>query len=283
MHILSMILLALGTHAAPPPAPSPAPDDPAIAPPACLWSDRFTATPDQPFHISWRAAGSPDTAAWPASQISHAFTRQGGSQSNFDTLEAAADQTVEIRSDGPGLVMLGVTLRERRIAPNRADLARLSDPRQAAETDQAVPLITCSKILLRAAEYGAPLHRSSLAPNKTGQPAEIRPLVDPTAAPVGSDIPLRVLAGEGSRPGAALIARHLSLAHAAPEPDDTQTITANASGIAVFHVTRPGPWVLSFELYIGDEANPDEEEGEDEAQAAPGWYQATLSFEVPAP
>jgi uncharacterized GH25 family protein len=105
--------------------------------------------------------------------------------------------------------------------------------------------------------------QSAIATSKSGLAAEIRPQFDPTAAPVGSDLPLTVYVDGDKCPGAKIQATSLSTGQ-------TTTMTASPSGSAHFAVTDTGVWRVEFH----------------HLQAPPSggaeWvlYSATLTFEI---
>lgn len=127
----------------------------------------------------------------------------------------------------------------------------------------AVPvrLIESAKAILRVGPDAA----GSVATGKTGQAVEIRPMMDPVIAPVGSDIGLRAFIDGEAVTSVVLTATNT-------DAGQSQEISLNASGAGFFHISAPGVWRLVFRQARPLEGDP---------QARWAVYSATLSFSTP--
>lgn len=130
--------------------------------------------------------------------------------------------------------------------------------------------IASQKLLLRVAPAAQPddapgatpvLRPSAIATSKTGLRADLRPLFDPTAAGIGSDIPLWFYADGIKCSGARVIATHR-------DSGQTATFTTGHGGNVCFHLSQPGVWIVQA-AYVSEEAGP----GADLT-----LYTATLTF-----
>jgi hypothetical protein len=126
------------------------------------------------------------------------------------------------------------------------------------------------KLLVRAAKSGAgdanPWQGSATGSSKTGQRTEIRPLVDPTAMAVGSDLPLRISWSDSAGVEAKIAVRQVGT-------DAVQHLSA-PGGSGWFTVTAPGEWRVEVNRAKPLQGDP-----------AADWQleTATLSFVVHAP
>ncbi|MEX2219011.1 MAG: DUF4198 domain-containing protein [Phycisphaerales bacterium] len=226
----------------------------------------FTVQPGQPVALTLRTQG-PEPEPWPPA--SWMFIRVASTQRNFDDPPRNARDEATATLDTPGVGLVGLDFAPGEVTASRPDLRAFIAERGRAPEDApiagdgqvALRRVQSVKAILRAGAPGQEVGASE-ATGKSGQQVEIRPLMDPLATPVGGDIAVRCYAASGSAPGARLIATH--------EPTgQRQESTADASGIARFTLTAPGPWRIEFhELIAGD---------------PPTLYSATLTFEAPAP
>lgn len=130
--------------------------------------------------------------------------------------------------------------------------------------------IASHKVLLRvvppaqpgSAAHGVPvLQPSAIATSKTGLRADLRPLFDPTAAGIGSDIPLWFYADGSKRGGARVSATHR-------DSGQTATFITGPDGTGYFRLSQPGVWIVQA-AYVADEAG---------SGADAVLYTATLTF-----
>lgn len=271
------VLLRGGAWSVPPASGAALEGFPSVGSPAYLGVSTSALAVGEPLRMTWRTAEG--DLAWPEGMLRHVMVRTLGEQTNADSIPASDGGVAEVPNESSGVIMAGVMLAPTTVRPDAGDLARLDAPSTPVPAGANVTLVRCAKVLARADDDQTRGRRSSIATSKTGQPAEIRPLMDPTVAGVGSDVPLRVYAGLSARGGAVLRARLVTSAGDEAAGDSQQTLLADRSGIAIFHVTRPGVWVIEYETVM--EVQPVvHEPGEAGVMT---WYQVTLSFEVPTP
>jgi hypothetical protein len=121
-------------------------------------------------------------------------------------------------------------------------------------------------VLVRSAEPGMEPSASQMATAKSGQRAQVRVVMDPTALRAGSDVPVRVYAEGRAVAGGLVTATNVTTGEA-------QTVTCDSSGIGLVHIGAVGSWRVEFHHVV---ASPD---GDADWNA----YTATLSFEVTRP
>lgn len=220
---------------------------------------------------------------WPADRTAHFFARTAWTQDNRDRLDAPEGQPAAAAwvADRPGVLMLGIDLAPR-VETIEADVfaafvAHAFSPgafgiAPAAEGAGApidVLRIECAKALVWVEPDGpadgppGDTMPDSIATSKTGQPVEIRPLMDPTRLPPSSDLPVRVYASlEGATPG-WVIATNATTNESVRTPVDSSLVA---------HIGLPsaGRWRLEFHaLRALDGAGPSYEQ-----------HTATLTFDV---
>jgi hypothetical protein len=235
-----------------------------VAAPGYLWPENFHPENNQA-SVSWRAGSA--EAPWPAARITHAFVRGLGTQENMDSVESATGRFAGFTLEGTGAFVIGVTIEAVDATVRPADLTRAGGgAARGIGADERVRLVQCSKTLLRRDDAASVGRRSPVITSKCGQPAELRPLMDPTVGPVPREIPVRVFAGGSPRGGANVSYRVMN---AAGESVHEGVAATSAEGVMVLTIDRPGRWVLASEWPVP---------GDDERAAV--WYQSTLSFEV---
>ncbi len=278
MCAIMAVLLRGGAWSVPPSNAAASVGFPSVGTPAYLEARTYALAKGEPLTLTWKTGEG--ALAWPEGLLRHVLVRTLGEQTNADSIPASDGVMADVPSESTGVVMAGVMLAPATVRPDGNDLARLEAASAPVRAGTNVTLVRCAKVLARLDDEQTRGRRSPIATSKTGQPAEIRPLMDPTVAAVGSDVPLRVYAGLSARGGAALRARLVKGAgEDAAAGDSDQTLVADGSGIAIFHVTRPGVWVIEYETVM--EVQPVvHEPGEAGVMT---WYQVTLSFEVPTP
>lgn len=178
------------------------------------------------------------------SPIDDLFVRRAGEQENFSSADAGT-AILTINTPARDALMVGVEFRTVRktfivkelhqlAAPPAAAL--LADVQRGRETLD-VTLAASGTTLLRPVGFDGPFE---VAMSKTGQRAELRPLLDPTAIRPPGDLPLVVYADTIRRPGVRLVAH--SPTHA------ERSYTTDAAGIAHVRIDRPGRWRIGFSL-----------------------------------
>lgn len=183
-----------------------------------------------------------DAIAWADASLTHFFARAIGTQENRDSVLSRGDDpsALEWPAPEPGVLVVGADLAAREEALTGAQLRALAGLNAKGLADLApegaidVRRVECAKAILRTGGGG-----SEVATSKTGQTAEIRPLMDPTRLTLPSDMAVRLYAGGSGASGARVTALHL----------DSGTVArsdADAQGIANITLDRAGRWRLEF-------------------------------------
>jgi hypothetical protein len=224
------------------------------------------------------AVGEP--LPWPGEEESAwVFERDDHVQRNADVRAAdgPGGRTVLVSPARPGGMALGLDLRPRDVEVAGGDLAtfaaaRISpreiSPRVSARLARpvlAVRRFESTKLVLRSEAPGSARSPSPTILSKTGQQAEIRFLMDPTATPIGGDIGVRVYAMGRGWEGARVIATNLGTGA-------SQAFSADAHGIGSFTLDAPGTWLVEFHAIV-------EPRGADEPLSL---YSASAVFHAPA-
>ncbi|NUQ50201.1 MAG: hypothetical protein HUU27_09835 [Phycisphaerae bacterium] len=221
---------------------------------------------------------APAPVAWPAA-VAWLFSRSPGVQENLESAAPAADGLVSVPTGRIGVTVVGLDLPPDEIILSagawesfrRAHLPRMRVAESAAERETIrVRHIRSAKSLVRVREAGAggasAAAASADAPSaeavsKTGQKAELRPLMDATRLRVGDDLALCVYADNVRRTGVRVTA--VSVAAGAE-----QRVDVGEGGLANVRITHAGPWRIVCHF----------------AEAAEAvdlvLYSATLTFEV---
>ena len=221
------------------------------------------------------AAEPPDTAPFPTELADWVFVRGGGEQWNLqhpDAIEAAPAR-IELPMPTVGVAMIGMDCAPtvEMVSPER--LRAFIAERAPRFTHLRIPeaaggirvrVHRSAKALVRLADGRTEGMASPVATSKAGQRSEIRLNVDPTATPVGSEVPVRLYANFSSRKGVTFSATHVG-------SGESHTIDVNEYGNGSVVLDAPGVWRLEFH-YI-------EAAGDDEADF--DLYSATLTFKVP--
>lgn len=279
---LTLALLTGGLQAPPPVAPKPIPaadqkQAVSIGTPCFLLPDDPTLAPGQHALLAWGDVGVKQP--WPRELVRHLFVRSEGVQENLDTVESPDGIHADLLADGLGAIMVGIAIMPRDARIDAQDAARLGGLPPGLEAGDVIPLVRCGKVMLRRDDDQTRGLRSPVVSSKGGQETELRPMIDPTVAIIGSTIPVRAFAGSTAAPGANVRASVLATA-----ADGTrsarlvQESKADASGIATLTMSEPGIWLVEFEALARSARS-----GGEEAPGAMTWFQASLVFEVPAP
>jgi hypothetical protein len=228
-------------------------------------------------------SGLLQTIPWPGRDLQWLFVRTAGTQRNFAeaTPGRPGEDFVRVALSEPDVAMIGMDRRPwiervpgaemRRFLELDVEATTLPVDWKARTTSETVRVrhIESAKLLVRIVK-SVPEGReewrgSATAPSKTGQRSEIRPLIDPTAMAVGSDLPLRISWSDSAGVDATIVARH--------PVTGTRHASLARGGAGWFTVTAPGEWRVEIhraKLLGGDPAADWELET------------ATLSFVVPA-
>lgn len=229
---------------------------PALAQSALFLSPReATVTLGQ--SVTLEAVTDATATDWPDERTRHFFARTAWTQENRDALppredvETAASWT----TDRPGVLLIGLDLapRTERIAPDAlAAFIAANDPQRellTAPQGDRIEVVRheSAKALIRVDHEGP--RPASIATSKTGQPTEIRPLMDPTALTPGSDLAVKLYARTGSDRQGVVTATN------ATTGDVVRAISGD-SRIANIPIATAGRWRLEFHAaeWIGGEA-----------------------------
>lgn len=245
-----------------------------------LTPNRFVVTQGEAVAVRLAVGDAPTArpAAWPTEGVAWLFVRGGPTQTNRHDVRAdrPQDGAVAVKIEHPGVTLIGADqrpvvlnlvgeewrafLRTHVAELSGAAAARLPDGPQTVRVRQ----VGSTKTLVRAARADGQVNSSPIATSKSGQAVEIRPLFDPTAIRLGSDLPMRLYVDGGNCVGAHGRATHVPTGRSA-------TFVADAVGSAFFRVTDSGLWRVEFHHAVplaGD------------ADADWALYSATLTFEV---
>jgi hypothetical protein len=227
------------------------------------------------------SATTTKVSSWPAERLGYFFIRSGGTQENRDTLPATQDaptRSEPIRLTHAGVAVLGLDMQPEVVLTPVADLQRFVEQNVAegarsavlgqASRQQAVRVrrVESALTMVRVPSADGKRRPSSIAMSKTGQPAEIRCLFDPTMLKVGSDFPVRIYAGGSARAGVQVKATSVATGQSETKLTDASTTTH-------FRITSTGTWRIEFHYVEALTEDPD---------ADYVIYSGTLTFEVPA-
>lgn len=191
--------------------------------------------------------GTGQALPWEAEPIAWLFVRVAGTQRNYDTPQLDAGQVL-LAPLARGVGVAGVEIAPRLVSVSTADLTRLIAAGEISPAGPILPLDRAGPTTLRRVEslkaivrFGPPGQDdgASEATGKTGQLAEIRPLMDPAAIPVGSDMAVRLYAH-----GAGLA--HVRAFASSGPGGPAHAFTTDAHGIGHFPIDRPGTWQVHF-------------------------------------
>ncbi len=232
---------------------------------ALLRASDFSVRAGQHVHLSFKqqTPTGPVSLAWPHDPAWF-FVRLAGTQHNRSAEQAppSSPHRSIFTPTGPGVAMIGLDLAAAEEWWPADALAKYTTQAVSPARVRVLRSLTALVRVLR--EDGAAV-QDHTATSKSGQQAEIRPLMDPTTIPPGGDLPVRVYTLGAGAGGARLVASHV-------ESGERFEFAADSKGIASFTITRPGVWAIESIC-----VEPPREPGGDWTAAI-----ATLSFEVPA-
>lgn len=246
-----------------------------------LLPDRFEVAPGAEVAVQLQrgSAGALRPVAWPRRDVAWFFVRAAGTQQNLEDprLGGPDGESVLVELAEPDVALIGMDRRPWVESVPGArfreflerDLAASALPAEwktrAAADVLRVRHIESAKLLVRVARtVGGKLEASVTASSKAGQRTEIRPLVDPTAMAVGSDLPLRISWSDSADVDARIVARQVSAVIA--------QVASTQKGTGWFTVTAPGQWQVEIHRAKWLASDPDAD-----------WEleSATLCFVVP--
>lgn len=254
----------------------------AAAPPAAAFLTPATHTARVGEQVALRIRSGPAQSAqpapWPAAEIEWLLVRSGTTQENRHQPRPAreGDDFVTVEIKDPGVTLIGADQRPAvRECTGRELIEFLNEhvSRQLAERGVRPPApdSTCrvrhvlsAKALIRA-DAGAAAQPSGVALGKTGQAVELRPLVDPTTAKVGGDVPLCFYIAGDKTAGVKVQATHVATGQVG-------VFVTDSAGSGFVRIRQPGLWRVAAHHAAPLENDP-----------AADWvlYTATLTFEVP--
>lgn len=218
---------------------------------------RATATTSsEPLTLRVRAVepdGTSRETSWPAtSEVRWLFVRVSGTQENRDAAnlgEIDADGARRVLPAAAGTALVGVDLHttlEEWNAEYATRFARACGNESLCldhtlSVRHSVSAATVVEIASAVQDASGPTTNHA-AMSKSGQSAEIRPLMDPTRIQ-GGDLALRVYVGGEGVTGAQVRAVHTL-------SGSVQTVNADAKGIAIVNVDRAGEWRIEFHTLI---------------------------------
>jgi hypothetical protein len=250
-----------------------------------LLPDRYevVAGREVALHVARGTSGALATIPWPGEGIEWFFVRTAGTQRNVAKPATAlpGEDSLRLELKEPDVALIGMDSRPWIETVRGTDLRRFLESELAASALPAdwmaqtsgetlrVRRVESAKLLVRVVN-SAPGSKeawrgSATAPSKSGQRTEIRPLIDPTAMALGSDLPLRISWADSGSVDVRIVTRQVATG-------TTQTTLAPA-GAGWFTVSAPGEWRV--EVHRAKKLKDD---------PAADWEleTATLSFLVPA-
>lgn len=211
-------------------------------------------------------------ADWPTDQVDWLFVRGTGAQRNLLDARPVDPRTLSVRIEQAGVSMIGLDLKPTVVDIAGDELARFVREQVSAGTVPSAVLdaaaqpvvrvrrVESMKLLVRT--IGGASRPSPVALSKSGQRVEIRFAVDPTVAPINTDVPLRAYAGDSSAGGATVHAWH-------PASGTRQSVRLDDGGIGQFRLTHPGLWRV--EVHVA---------GAGDGDADVTLYTATATFDA---
>lgn len=245
-----------------------------------LWPDAFQARVGDTVTLSVQredAGAGPGmlrAGSWPE-RFEWFFIRVAGIQDNRTAVATVggpdAPAAAAVALETPGVTMFALDWEPEVLTMDGQALARLVASRTTAKerprVDRPVRVrhIRSAKALVRVRAMGAQPPDAATAVSKSGQAVEIRPIFDPTVAMVGSDVGIRLYAGD-SIAGAKATAVHVPTGR-------VQEVSTNDKGIGNIRITGPGAWRVRFQHAAPVAGDPEAD-----------WvlHTATLTFEAPA-
>jgi hypothetical protein len=234
-------------------------------------------------HVARGASGVLATIPWPGEDIEWFFVRTAGTQRNLSKPATAlpGEDFLRLELSEPDVALIGMDSRPwiesvrgtemRKFLESAVAVSSLPADWMAQTSGETLRVrhVESAKLLVRVVR-SAPGAKdewrgSATGSSKAGQRTEIRPLVDPTAIAVGSDLPLRISWADSASVDVRIVTRQVGT--------ETTLTTAAPGGAGWFTVTAPGEWRV--EVHRAKRLKDD---------PAADWEleTATLSFLVPA-
>lgn len=210
---------------------------------------------------------------WP-SDVAWLMVRNTEMQRNAHHVKPtrAGEQTVDLKIEQPGVTLVGMDLATRKSKLDAGALRQFVD-RHGGPALKAATLPTgkvnvrhysSAKTLIRVSDDNGETTPSVLGTDKTGQKVEIRPVFDPSAARVGTDLPMWVYVAGSKREGLKVEATHVATGQ-------TVTFVTGRGGNGHWRIPAAGRWQV--EVHHAEPWTRDNETD---------WvlYSGTLTFEV---
>ena len=219
--------------------------------------------------VEFSAAAGEKRLAWPTERVEHFFARTAWTQENRDTLAAGkagetpaplgidSDETIAVWPAAlPGVLMLGCDFAPRLETVSAESFRTFVDRVLPASRRTAMgPIPSEGEVALRRVESAKALveveaageRPVSIATSKTGQVVEIRLLMDPLHAEVGSDIAVRVYSEIPGPKEGVVIATNTTTG-------EVTRVLTNDSATANITVSAPGRWRVEFHAVVLEES-----------------------------
>ena len=219
--------------------------------------------------------GRRSAAAFPPDERrARLLVRADGTQENLEHAPLAADGGLfraRIPLPHADANLIGLELLPRTESVARATWQRFAEEKLGARAAAGLPAelrvrrVETLELLVRVLAPGDEARPSATAHSKSGLAFELRPLMDPTCLPPGSDLPLKVYAPEGEGEGLRISARNLP-------SGAVMHLETRAGGIADLPISHPGIWTVEVHRLapVASDAGADLE-----------LHSSTLVFETP--
>lgn len=230
-----------------------------------------------------------NSATWTDEGVEYFLARTAWTQDNRDAVsvaEGSGGRAAGWTADKPGVLLLGVDLAPRtetvEAAAFEAFVRRVLPASRRGALDGLLDDAGAHTVTLRRVESGKALARvasegvepTSIATSKTGQAVEIRPLMDPMALGLGSDLPVRVYSSVPGPGDGVVIATNTTTG-------DVIRAQTNETSLAVVRIEKSGRWRVEFHAIEPGTAHGDDPEHNPEGA---DWivHTATLTFTIEA-
>ena len=262
-----------------------------------LWPSAWKLSLDkvQPANLELALKAAPDSPApidaeAPQATPDWCFLRVAGTQENRDSLDvpaanpnppdAAIEASVPIGQwplQHAGTALVGIDLAPVLVTGQTDSIVKWAASHVAKPKDlpplagahtRVLHVRSVKSLVSIARADGETEGASGTSTSKSGQRVEIRPLMDPVTASIGSIVPCRVYALGDSLPGSIYTATHLPTGR-------VQRVETNDKGIGHFTVDAPGEWVVEFH-HLHAMKGMEERFGRVEADVV--LHSATLTF-----
>lgn len=219
--------------------------------PLVLVPDRFEVRAGEQIRIGLQGTDG-GALDWGGHPTTWTFVRVAGTQENFDRFPGTDAGPARIALATPGVTMLCAEFAPTTLVMTRAELdTTLGTLVTDAEREKVLSGLVADRVRVRVTagakslvrtltqEGSQPAIDAQTAGSKSGQFNEVRVLLDPINSLVGGDISVRFHADYDKAARARATATNL-------DTGQSQALTSDASGIALFHLDEPGRWRVAF-------------------------------------